>query len=126
LDPDFWQHCRAILFVISPLMKFSGWCQGCDCHEDDLLKGKVIECEFKGCRARTLSNQINIVKESINHNRSTLQDQDFDPYTAQTVLQSLTVSIAGFDLKLRWVNRLPYLIWQVPGTPTSNILHLSS
>eukprot|EP00972_Heterocapsa_arctica_P089549 13204053-Heterocapsa_arctica.AAC.1 len=66
----------------------------------------------QGCRARNLSNQINIVRKQINHNRSTLQAQDLDQYTAQTVLQSLTVSLAGFDLKLRWVNRLPYLIWQ--------------
>ena len=123
LDLNFWEQCRAIMLVINPLMKFSGWCQGCDCHEDELLNGKVIECDFKGCRARTLSNQINIVKTEINANRLTLQDQGFDHYTALTVLQSLTVSIAGFDLKLRWVDRLPYLIWQVPGTPTSNIFH---
>jgi hypothetical protein len=123
LEPTFWEHCRAILFVINPLMKFSGWCQGCDCHEAELLNGKVIECTFKGCRARNLSNQINIVKTEITHNRSTLHAQDFDQYIAQTVMQSLTVSIAGFDLKLRWVNRLPYLIWQVPGTSTRNILH---
>eukprot|EP00972_Heterocapsa_arctica_P059312 8746602-Heterocapsa_arctica.AAC.1 len=81
---------------------FSGWRQGCDCHEDDLLNRKVIECTSKGCRARNLSNQITIVKGQMVHNRATLQARGFDHFIANTVLESFTVSIAGFDLKLRW------------------------
>eukprot|EP00972_Heterocapsa_arctica_P058090 8570463-Heterocapsa_arctica.AAC.1 len=63
---------------------FSGWCQGCDCHEDELLNGKVIECQFKGCRARNLSKQMSIVKGQMKHNRLTLQDQAFDHYIGLT------------------------------------------
>eukprot|EP00972_Heterocapsa_arctica_P027650 4066057-Heterocapsa_arctica.AAC.1 len=66
---------------------------------------------------------MSIVKGQMQHNRLTLQDQAFDHYIGLTVYDFFTVSIAVFDLKLRWVNRLPYLIWQDPGTPTSNLLH---
>jgi hypothetical protein len=117
LDPDFWKQCRAILFVVKPLMHFSGWCQGCDCHEAELLEHKAIDCPFKGCRARNLAKQIGIVKEQMELNRSTVRDQAFGHYIELTALASVTVSIGVFDLKLRWVNRLPYLIWQDPGTP---------
>ena len=113
LDEGFWQQARAIQALVQPLMKFSSWCHGCDCHEPDLKTGKTIECPFKGCRARGVAKRVDSVRVELDMLRSSLQAGQFGEHTTTTSLnEALTEVMGNLWIKMRWVNELPYLIWQ--------------
>ena len=112
LDEDFWQQARAIRALVQPLILFSSWCQGCDCHEPGLKTGKTIQCPFKGCRARGVAKRVDSAFDELYVIRSSLQAGQFGEDTALSLNGALTEVIANFRLKMRWVSDLPYLIWQ--------------
>ncbi|MCP4826289.1 MAG: hypothetical protein GY892_19570 [Shimia sp.] len=112
LDEGFWQQARAIQALVEPLMLFSSWCHGCDCHEPDLKSGNTIACPFKGCRARGVAKRVDTVLEELNKVRDSLQAEQFGEDTTTSLNEALTEVIGNFRLKMRWVNHLPYLIWQ--------------
>ena len=115
-DEDFWQQARAIHVFVKPLLLFSSWCQGCDCHEPDLMKhGPQVQRSFKGCRARSIAKQVDTVLQQLNDIRQSLKSDQFGDTTTLCLTQAITQVIAGFHLKMRWVNELPYLIWQAIG-----------
>ena len=116
LDEDFWHQARAINVFVQPLLLFSSWIQGCDCHDADLrTHGPHIECSLKGCRARTIGKQVDTVLQQLRDIRESLEPDQVGDTATLCLTQAMTQVIAGFELKMRWVNELPYLIWQAIG-----------
>ncbi len=77
-----------------------------------LKTGKAIECPFKGCRARGVAKRVDSVLEELKKVRDSLQPEQFGDNTTTPFNEALTEVIGNFWLKMRWVNDLPYLIWQ--------------
>lgn len=114
LDDEFWQQARAIQVLVKPLVLFSSWCQGCDCHEPELMEhGSLTRCPLKGCRARSIAKQVDTVLKQLIGLRESLKPDQFGQAATLCLTQALTSVIGGFQLKMRWVHQLPYLIWQV-------------
>ena len=116
LDKGFWHQARAINVFVQPLLLFSSWIQGCDCHDADLRKhGPQVQCPLKGCRARSIAKQVDTVLQQLRDIRQSLEADQFGDTASLCLTQAMTQVIAGFELKMRWVNELPYLIWQAIG-----------
>ena len=56
-DSAFWGQVDALRFVIAPLRSLSQWLKGCSCHEEELKRGQIIQCRWKGCRAREFGSK---------------------------------------------------------------------
>ena len=116
LDKDFWHQARAVNVFVQPLLLLSSWTQGCDCHDADLRKhGPPVQCPLKGCRARRSAKQVDTVLQQLRDIRQALEPDQFGDTATLCLTQAMTQVIAGFELKMRWVNGLPCLIWQAIG-----------
>jgi len=98
----FWDRTAAIRAVIAPLMKFMGWLQGCDCHEE----------QFKGCRARALSARLQDLRAELQALRQSLRPNSFGCVDTRIVSAAIVHGLASIDLKFMCVDELPYLVWQ--------------
>ncbi len=105
-------QARAVQYVIRRLAAFVGWVQGCDCHEEQLLRGQAVQCVFKGCRARSLARRVCQLLETIEQDRRALIPGQFGSVNVQDVQRALTTALSFVSLKLHWVHELPYLVWQ--------------
>ena len=86
--------------------------QGCDCHEDDLLAGRTVECSMKGCRAKRLAGQLEHTRQELIGDRTAAQDGRFALIDDNEVVSALTHCISSLQTKFHWVHELPYLVWQ--------------
>lgn len=51
----FWVHCK-VVGQLGFLGEFIGrWCEGCPCHQQELVAGCKVSCDFKHCRAPELA-----------------------------------------------------------------------
>lgn len=116
--PLFWDRTRAIRALITPLMNFMGWLQGCDCHGEQLRQGQVINCQFKGCRARTLSARLHALRSELQALRLSVRPDSFSGVEAHVVSAAIAHCSASLAMKFMWVDELPYLVWQA--RPTQN------
>ena len=66
-------------------------------------------------RARTIGKQVDTVLQQLRDIRESLEPDQFGDTATLCLTQAMTQVIAGFELKMRWVNELPYLIWQAIG-----------
>lgn len=114
-DPEFWQQCRALQFVIARLVEFQSWCQGCDCHEEERLSGQRVICNLKGCRAKSIARRVTRLCEELAADRDALVPGRFGHCPMTPLLDAVTQAISGIQTKLHWVHELPYLIWQAIG-----------
>ena len=59
---------------MQPLLLFSSWVQGFDCHDADLRKhGPQVQCQLKGCRARSIAKQVDTVLQQLRDIRQSLE-----------------------------------------------------
>mgnify|MGYP007096122552 FL=1 len=112
-DTDFWNQCRVLKVVLGPLMRFTSWLQGCDCHGVDAHHGKTIACPLKGCRARHMSRQVAALKAEFGKLRDHVYPGQFGAICPSDVFRVLTEIMYCFSAKMQWVDELPYMIWQV-------------
>ena len=116
LDKDFWHQAKAINVFVHPVLLFSSWIQGCDCHDADPRKhGPQVQCPLKGCRARSIAKQVGTVLQQLRDIRQLLEPGQFGDTATLCLTQAMAQVIAGFELKMRWVSEVPYLIWQAIG-----------
>ena len=115
LDKDFWRQARAISVFVQPLLLFSSWTHGCDCHNALRVHGPQVQFPLKGCRARGSAKRMDTVLQQLRDIRHSLESDQFGDTATLCLTQAMTQVIAGFELKMRWVNGLPYLIWQAIG-----------
>ena len=71
-DEEFWAKARGLQLLTKPFQRLRGWLRGCSCHEAELLEGKVIQCPWKGCRARELVPRLRVFEGTL----TALRNQD--------------------------------------------------
>ena len=108
----FWDRARMLLALVKPLMDFSSWVRGCDCHEPDLIAGKTVRCHWKGCRAGALHQRVRIFEAEIVALRAQACAHLCAGVDSTEWIAALTRVLARAMLKFSWVNELSYLVWQ--------------
>ena len=102
-QPAFWQRVSFLGQLVGPLMEFSSWIRGCDCHEQARMLGSRVTCDWAGCRAPRLANRMGQAMGAIDQLR-----RQNDPAMASAA----SAVLASMDQKMSWVNSTPYTIWQ--------------
>ena len=111
-DTAFWTRTRGLSHVIQPLQRLSSWLRGCDCHEEQLLQGKAVTCDWKGCRAAGFSARLRVARDEMSAIRAEA-DLDSDGLdTPKETIQFMTEMLGIFGVKFEWVDEPPYSIWQ--------------
>ena len=113
-DGQFWARLQALRVILQPLMTFSGWVRGCKCHEKELLAGKTVQCVWKGCRAKELSQRVQKLKNDLSAARGRPVLQLGLELGDQTRI-ALTRILSTLALKFEWVDEPPYSVWRVDG-----------
>jgi len=107
---------KLLALLLGPVMELHGWVQGCPCHPinspDD---SRPPNCPFQGLNCKGFSGKIAETIASYENMRSNGSLDAFDEYVDVTeILDIIGFIVAMLVLKLqRWVDDLPYLIWQV-------------
>ena len=69
---------------------------------------------MKGCRARTLSWRLKLLRSQLEElRRDALRPGGFGSVASETVVLAISHCMASVDLKFLWVDELPHLVWQV-------------
>ena len=112
-DPEFWDRARGLRKFIAPIRKLSGWAKGCDCHEQELLQGKVIKCVWKRCRAPSFANRIRQLEDELSDLRTQAVEGHIPGMSSRDTIHCLTQLLAFVRLKFQWVHEAPYTVWQL-------------
>jgi len=113
---SFWRMNKLLEHLLGPLMKLHGFVQGCPCHPinspDD---SRPSNCPFQGLNCKGFSGKLAETIELYENMRSNGSMDEFgEVFDVAEVLDIIGFIIALLVLKLqRWVDDLPYLIWQV-------------
>jgi len=108
-DDHFWETVVWTRRVIKPLVAFSSWIRGCDCHEVERLarkSGNQVSCPWQGCRAAGLARRYLQTLREIDE----LRGQQCAACPDLDVV--LTRMLASLQVKMEWVTEGPYLVWQ--------------
>ena len=103
-----WSQCHALDKLARPVRDFSSWLRACPCHDRQCMDVAEFRCPWKGCTARELSSRVKgFIAElvGLRDTFATLKDAE--------ILPALTRMLAVADLKLSWVDDLPFSIWQI-------------
>ena len=125
-SPLFWQMNKLLALLLGPVMKLHGWVQGCPCHPinspDD---SRPPNCPFEGLNCKGFSGKLAETIELYEIMRSNGSLDEFGEAVAVTEMMDVIGFIIGMlVLKLqRWVDDLPYLIWQVTVHFLYNFIH---
>jgi hypothetical protein len=111
-DPATWDQTEALLSLLRRIMDFVSWIQGCDCHEAELLQRRVVVCPFKGCRAKSIGQELERVCSEMAQTRDELRPI-FGSVDTALLVTAFNRMVSALRLKLHWVNEMPYLVWQV-------------
>ena len=125
-SPLFWQMNKLLALLLGPLMKLHGWVQGCPCHPiDSPDDSRPLNCPFAGLNCRGFSGKLAETIASYEIMRSNRSLDEFGEAVAVTEMMDVIGFIIGMlVLKLqRWVDDLPYLIWQVTVHFLYNFIH---
>ena len=57
-DDLFLRQMTALLRLVKLNHQLRSWCNGCACHEEQLLAGMVVSCSMKGRRLPELDNRL--------------------------------------------------------------------
>ena len=107
-DPQFWTRVSALSTLVAPMASFSAWIRGCDCHETERLAGKVVQCDWSGCRASRLASRLGIAFEELDNLRSQFSGMPDGP----DMVRAASCLLASLRMKMDWLEHEPYLIWQ--------------
>ena len=99
----FWQRCRFLGQLVDPLMEFSSWVRGCDCHQQDRMAGKCVRCDWAGCRAPHVGRRFEQALQAVDQLRAS---------GCQDMSRAASAILASLDLKMRWAKHTPYMIWE--------------
>ena len=103
-----WSQCHALDKLARPVRDFSSWLRACPCHERQCMDVAEFRCPWKGCRARELSSRVKRFLVELVDLRDTFATQK-----DAEILPALTRMLVVADLKLSWVDDLPFYIWQI-------------
>ena len=104
-DDLFWERSRLLKRFCEPLLNFSAWVRGCDCHEDERKRGLSVECSWAGCRAPRLASRVQQTMDAFENLRGDLS-------AFVDLVSAITCSAGMFHVKMEWVHKEPYTIWQ--------------
>jgi hypothetical protein len=115
----FWERTYAIATTLGEAERARVWGNGCECHEEDRLAGKVVSCGYGGRRlghaysrvesARGVWNAaIGAVSELENVTCLVLKGQCISGYVGQ---------IGTSSIKFGYLSKLPYTILQFRAEP---------
>ena len=107
MDECFWERVRYVHMVVRPMNGFASWIKGCDCHEEDRLERRAVDCPWQGCRAIGLSTRLSNVLLELRELRDRLVGEA--PDWADAVVSRMLHSL---KFKMAWVNEGPALVWQ--------------
>ena len=115
-DQSFFRFNGLLDKLLVPVMTLHGWAQGCPCHpisgpEDS----RPPDCPFQGLNCKGFSGKIAETIAAYDAMRTNGSLDRFGEYVdVHEIIDIIGFIIAMLVLKLqRWVDDLPYLIWQV-------------
>jgi len=108
-------------------MSLHGWIQGCPCHPINSREDtRPANCPFQGLNCKGFSARLEQVISEYEQLRIDLAAEQFGDVCMQELQDIIGFIIAMITLKLkRWVDDLPYLIWQVGKMISLNLLRES-
>ena len=110
-DPEFWDRATGLRELTKPIQRIAGWAKGCDCHEADLLQGKIVSCVWKGCRGPSFAGRIRQLEKEIQDLRN--QPGQITGISSGDVIHCLTKLLGYVVLKFQWLHEAPYTVWQL-------------
>ena len=108
-EDSFWARRAWVQTQIAPVLEFAQWVRGCHCCEASRLRASTpVHCEWAGCRATGLKRRWAQALSEVEALRRNAASEHAD---ADLVLGQL---LASLQLKMRWVDDGPFLLWQLP------------
>ena len=104
-DDAFWHRLALLHRFVVPTCTYSSWLRGCSCHESQRRQGRVVHCQWAGCRAHELASRTEALFAELQDFRASWHEE------LELVLATTTV-LSSLQLKLAWVFDEFYLIWQ--------------
>ena len=104
----FWNTVVFLMELLEPMRTFAAWVRGCDCCEDRRKGGKAVDCPWAGCRAAGLCARWRQAMQELEELR--LESQGPAAHDRDLVLSHM---LGALDVKMRWVDDGPFLLWQL-------------
>ena len=79
--------------MTGPIQQFSSWLRGCPCHEEDLLAGRKVECQWSGCRAPDVATRL---EEAL----SQMQDARAEFYSSPESVAAINAILGNLRLNM--------------------------
>ena len=117
--PAFWTWNRVLSLLVDFAEENRMWGLGCRCHERECQEAarrhQQFECKKKSMRGPELSHHLAQCKVILLENvEAFLANEDVQDATIRTELQqSASLFLALLDLKLGFVQQMPWLVWQM-------------
>ena len=113
----FWGTVEAIQQGLGSVFTFQSWLQGCPCHETLVLEqNERVTCPWKGCRGPEVGDKVREVSQDLwlHSKRSVREGHDVDgPEGLELRAHEISNKVMLlWDLKMAFVNDLPFYIWQ--------------
>ena len=115
-DQSFFRFNELLAKLLGPVMILHGWTQGCPCHPiNGPEDSRPPDCPFQGLNCKGFSGKIAETIAAYDTMRRNGSLDRFGEYVdVHEIIDIIGFIIAMLVLKLqRWVDDLPYLIWQV-------------
>ena len=104
----FWSTVTFLLEVVEPMRTFAAWVRGCECCEAQRKAGKEVDCPWAGCRAASLFGRWRQAMQELQEMR-----EDSQGPWADERLPVLSHMLSALDVKMRWVDDGPFLLWRL-------------
>ena len=106
-DNLFWSRVDSLHCLIEPLCELSSWVRGCDCHEQERIDRKSVDCDWQGCRAGTLAHRVEEAHEELEKVRAQcVADGSREESVAASSM------LGGLRAKFAFLSEDPYTLWQ--------------
>ena len=64
-DETFWHRASQLKGLLQPMRSLASWVRGCDCHEQERMRGKKVLCDWQGCRAASLASRVQQAEDEL-------------------------------------------------------------
>ena len=106
-DDEFWFRTHLLQELMKPLHELQGWVKGCDCHEEERRQGKVVDCDWQGCRAGGLAQRVEDTIGQMEGIRAELVEMgQLEESIAATRM------LGGLREKFGFLHEEPYTLWR--------------
>ena len=109
-----WASCALFLssHAVFSFSDMRGWLKGCACHEEERKQGKVVQCQWAGCRAPELASRVQTFLAEL-QGLGQLDAFLELPEWARELCDMWRRAYTTLEAKFAWVFENPYRIWQV-------------